>query len=255
VALQLRFVVLILAIGLAACAKTPDPKTATAALTGGDGSPVAVGAVSLPNVGAAGPVGAVGPVAAVASPGAGDDYRIAPLDVLEISVFQVPDLGGTVQVSASGDIDMPLIGAVPASGKTLSELKAELTKDLGDKYLQAPDVSVSIKDAMSQRITVEGAVNKPGVYPTSGPTTLMQVVALAGGLAEIADPNGVVVFRDVGGKRKAAVFNYKAIRAGKADDPVIAGGDVVAVDESGLKSALRNVRASLPIFGMFAPLL
>lgn len=197
-------------------------------------------------------------VAAVADPvpaGASSDYRIGALDVLEISVFQVPDLNKTVQVSSSGTIVLPLIGQVVAKGKTVDQLQAQITAMLGAKYLQNPQVSVFVKDAQSQRITVEGAVGKPGIYPTTGQTTLIQGIALAGGLTTTANTGGVVVFRQINGKRQAAKFDFAAIQAGNANDPVLRGGDIVVVDESGLKAALRNITSVLPVYGAFAPLL
>ena len=108
---------------------------------------------------------------------------------------------------------------------------------------------------MSQRITVEGAVAKPGIYPTTGQTTLLQAVALAGGLTEVADAGGIVVFRTVGGKRQAAKFNISTIRAGTSEDPVVLGGDIIVVDQSGMQTALRNIRSAIPVFGLFSPLL
>ena len=89
----------------------------------------------------------------------------------------------------------------------------------------------------------------------TGQTTLIQAVATAGGLDRVADPSGIVVFRQNQGKKTAAVFNIAQIRAGKADDPPIYGGDLIVVDQSGTKAALRNVRESLGIFGLFMPLL
>jgi polysaccharide export outer membrane protein len=186
---------------------------------------------------------------------ASDDYRIGPLDMLDVSVFQVPDLSKTVQVTSNGEITLPLIGTVQAGGKTIAELTADITKKYGASYLQSPQVSVLVRDALSQRITVEGAVTKPGVYPTSGPTTLLQTIAIAGGLTEIADAHGVVVFRQVAGKRHAAKFDFAAIRAGTADDPTLQGGDTVVVDDSGLKTTMRNIRQAIPVFGLFTPML
>lgn len=181
------------------------------------------------------------------------DYRIGPLDVLDVSVFQVPDLTKTVQVSASGLITLPLIGSVKAAGKTTGTLEKEIASQLGAKYLQSPQVSVAIKEATSQRVTVEGAVGKPGVYPIVGQTTLLQTIAQAGGLDRVADKRGVVVFRNIDGKRNAAKFDYAAIRDGKNEDPVLVGGDIVVVDESGSKAALRTIRETMSVFGMFSP--
>jgi polysaccharide export outer membrane protein len=183
------------------------------------------------------------------------DYKISPLDVLDITVFQVPDLTKTVEVSSSGQITLPLIGEVKAAGKSAKTLETEIAKELGAKYLQSPQVSVYVKEATSQRVTVEGAVTKPGIYPMVGPTTLLRTIAMAGGLDRVADPRGIVVFRDVDGARQAAKFNLPAIRSGKAKDPVLVGGDVIVVDESGTKTALRTIRESLSMFGMFSPFL
>lgn len=189
---------------------------------------------------------------AFAGPASGD-YRIGPLDILDISVFQVPDLSKTVQVSASGIIRYPLIGDLTAAGKTPASLESEIANKLGAKYLQSPQVSVSVKEATSKRVTVEGAVNKPGIYPLVGQTTLLQTIVQAGGLDRVADKRGIVVFRTIDGKRNAAKFDYAAIRDGKAEDPVLAGGDIIIVDESGSKAALRSVREAMGVFGLFSP--
>lgn len=194
------------------------------------------------------------PVAAVAAAPGSVDYKISPLDVLDISVFQVPDLTKAVQVNSGGQISLPLIGAVTASGKTTQTLEQEIAAKLGAKYLQSPQVTVVVKEYTSQRVTVEGAVNKPGVFPMTGRTTLLQSVAMAGGLDRVADPRGIVVFREADGVRTAAKFDLPAIRSGKESDPVLVGGDVVVVDQHGGKTALRGIRESLGIFRVFSPL-
>lgn len=181
------------------------------------------------------------------------DYTISPMDVIEVDVFKTPDLNKTVQVDASGMVTLPLIGDVQAGGKTTHQLETEVAAKLGAKYLQSPEVSVYVKDAQSQRITVEGAVGHPGIFPTTGRTSLMQAIALSGGLSDVADPN-VLVFRQVNGKRQGAKFDYKAIRTGKMDDPILQGGDVVAVDESGAKATMRNLRDTIGVFNLFTPL-
>jgi polysaccharide biosynthesis/export protein len=87
--------------------------------------------------------------AAVAKP-RNDSYKIGPLDVLDISVFKVPDLGKTVQVDSNGTITYPLVGEIPAAGKTAHELERELAQRLGAKYLRSPQVTVIIKKHNSQ---------------------------------------------------------------------------------------------------------
>src|SRR5262249_49537709 len=95
-------------------------------------------------------------------------YRIGPMDVLEVSVFQAPDLSKTVEVAEDGTVDLPLLGATPAAGKTTYELQRELSSKLGAKYLQNPQVTVSVKEFNSSRVTVSGAVKNPGVFPFKG---------------------------------------------------------------------------------------
>ena len=184
-----------------------------------------------------------------------EEYRITPLDELEVTVFQLPDLTRTAQVGATGQITLPLLGAVQASGKTARELEANIATALRAKYLQAPQVSVQVKKSVMQRVTVEGAVKKPGVRSITGPTTLMQVIAECEGLDQLADPQGIVVFRNTPAGRTAAKFDMNAIRSGKMPDPTVRAGDLIVVDESGVKSAWKNLKDLLPAAGVFAFLL
>ncbi len=191
---------------------------------------------------------------AAATPGS-NVYKIGPQDVLDISVFQVPDLQRTVQVADSGTVNLPLLGDVQAVGMTAQQVERNLAKRLGAKYLQSPQVSVSVKEFNSQRITVDGAVQRPGVYPIRGRSSLLQMVSMAGGLTESSDEANIVVFRDNGGKRTAAGFDFAAIRAGSAEDPALQQGDVVVVNSSQFKEAFQNVLKALPLTRLFVPLL
>ena len=145
---------------------------------------------------------------------------------------------------------MPLIGDVQAGGKTAREVEAEIASRLKAKYLKSPQVNVYIKEFNSQRITVEGAVNKPGHYPIAGQMTLLQAVALSGGFNETANPRNVVIFRTIGGQRSAAKFNMSKIRTGKATDPNVQSGDIIVVPESSVRGWLNNLLKILP-FGVF----
>jgi len=179
------------------------------------------------------------------------EYRVGAQDLIEISVFQVADLNRTVRVNSNGQISLPLIGVVQAGGKTVQELEAELATKLSTTYLQNPQVSVFVKEFTSQRVTLEGAVRPPGIYPITGKTSLLQAVVMGGGVTELANLQGVVVFRNVDGKRMAAVFDLKEIRAGNAVDPQIYGDDIVVVDQSGARTGLRRVLEALPVFNIF----
>lgn len=183
----------------------------------------------------------------------GSEYRIGPLDLLEISVFQVADLNRTVRVNSAGQISLPLIGALQAGALTPQELEQSIAAKLAAKFLQNPQVTVFVKEFTSQRVTVEGAVVKPGIYPLTGHTTLLQTIAIAAGLDPLADLQGVVIFRQINGKKMGAVFNLKQIRSGDAEDPQVYGDDIVVVEESGSKTAFRRFIAALPIFNVFAP--
>ena len=189
---------------------------------------------------------------AVATPG-NTAYKIGPQDVLEISVFKVPELSRSVQVADNGGINLPLVGEVPAAGKTAQDVERDLTKKLGAKYLQSPQVTVFVKEYNSQRVTIEGAVKKPGVYPIRGKTSLLQFIATAEGLSDDAQSE-VVVFRQGDGKRVAGKFDVEEIRAGRAADPAMQQGDVIVVSSSAMKSAWQNFLKAVPAaaaVGMF----
>lgn len=178
-------------------------------------------------------------------------YRIGPLDVLDISVFNVPELSKSVQVSESGSIGFPLIGDVQAAGRTARDIEANLTAALGSKYLQKPQVTVFIKEYNSQRITIDGAVKRPGVFPVQGSMTLLQALALAQGVSDGSDDT-VVVFRTVNGSRSAARFDIGDVRSGTAADPTLVPGDVVVAGKSALKEGFNNLLRLVPAAGLFA---
>jgi polysaccharide export outer membrane protein len=183
-----------------------------------------------------------------------DDYHIGPSDLLEISVFQVPDLSRTVRVNARGGLTMPLIGEVQAGGLTGQQLEKLIAQKLQETYLQDPQVSVFIKEFVSQRVTVSGSVNKAGVFPISGKTTLMQAIAMAGGLEKFADENDIKIFRTgQNGTREVLNFDLEPIRKGEAEDPELRTSDVVVVARSDGRYAWRNAAEFLrdiSVFGM-----
>jgi polysaccharide biosynthesis/export protein len=183
------------------------------------------------------------------------DYRIAPLDVIDVTVLGVNELNRTVQVSVNGMISLPLVKSIQAGGRTQTQLENDIAEKLAATYLQSPQVSVFVKEYNSQRITVDGAVKKPGIYPTSGQVSLLQAIALAEGLNSVADPTGILLFRVTDNKRFAARFDLKQIRSGKVNDPQLQAGDIVMVDESSAKTTLRDVKDALPLSGLFQLLL
>jgi len=195
--------------------------------------------------------GAADKLTSAATPG-NSGYKIGPLDVLELSVFKVPELSRMAQVAESGTVNLPLVGEVQAAGRTAQEIERDLTKKLAAKYLQSPQVSILIKEFNSQRVTVEGAVKKPGVYPLRGKMTLLQVVASAEGLDNQVSDSTVLVFRQINSKRAAAKFDMGDIRAGKAEDPVVQSGDVIVAPNSAVKETFNLVLKALPLATVFA---
>jgi len=189
------------------------------------------------------------PAVAALEPG----YKIAPLDTLRVSVFQVADLSGEFEVDLAGYIGLPLLGSVRAVGMTTDELDAEVTKLLSAKYLRSPDVNVGIKSSSTRVITVDGAVASPGVFPVNSKITLLQVVAMAKGTTADANPRRVAIFRQIEGQRMAAAFDLTDIRRGAAEDPRVYSGDIVVVDGSKVRAVQREILTALPILGMFRP--
>jgi polysaccharide export outer membrane protein len=182
------------------------------------------------------------------------NYRIAPMDILTIRVFGMPDLTGDYQVDLLGNISMPLIGDVAATNLTPSQLDDILTKKYGVKYLQDPDVSVGVKSAAGHVITVDGAVRRGGSFPVMGSLTLMKAIALAGGADnETANMHRVAIFRTIDGQRQAAAFDLVSIQHGQMDDPPVYSGDIIIVDGSKVKDFQKKFFQSFPLLSIFRP--
>ena len=168
-------------------------------------------------------------------------YKLGPNDVLKVTVFQVEDLDREVIVTDSGKINLPLIGSIQAAGASLQEVEKTIVLRLR-RYLQAPQVTVFVKEYNSQKFTVDGAVKRPGIFPINSQITLLQAIATAKGLSKMADPSGVIMYRQVRGQKYAAKFDLSAIRLGKMPDPPIIKNDVIYVDESGSKKFFEQTR-------------
>jgi polysaccharide export outer membrane protein len=196
-----------------------------------------------------------GQQSASASPFASTDaaeYRISQQDILQISVFQVNDLNATLQVGHDGNITLPLIGRVQVAGSTTAEAEQIIAGKLRQKYLQSPQVSVSVK-TYGKRITVSGAVGGARVLADDGDTTLSQAIANAGGVAEIGNSQRVHVARSIDQHVQDDLYNLDDIQAGKVPDPLLHGGDIVVVEQSGVKLALKDLYSLMPL-AIFAPL-
>jgi polysaccharide export outer membrane protein len=169
------------------------------------------------------------------------DYRIGAEDLLEVQVFGVEQLSRAVRVNSRGQISLPLIGGVDVGGLTAQEAESAITARLATNFLQNPQVSLFIKEYTTQRVTIEGAVNRPGIYPLKGAGTLLTSLAVAGGQAPLSDMSEVMLFRaDASGKRVAATYDVERIRRGEVEDPAVINDDLIVVNRSKSRTALKD---------------
>ena len=175
-------------------------------------------------------------------------YFIGAFDKLTIDVFGIPELSQRhVQVDASGRISFPLAGAVDVAGKTPGEISEQLARALRANYVRDPQVTVNLTDTVSQLLTVEGQVTKPGQYPVIGRMTLLRAMAVAGGTTEFSKLDDVVIFRTVQGERLAALYDLGAIRHGKYADPDVYANDVVMVGDSSSRRLFKDILQIVPL--------
>lgn len=139
---------------------------------------------------AAGASGSAVPAAAAAL----EDYRIGPADVLHITVWRNDQLSGEVPVRPDGKISLPLLNDVQAAGRTALELRDEIARRLKE-YVTSPAVTVAVKEINSLKVNVLGQVEKPGVIEVKRRVSVLEAIALAGGLTPFAAPNRMVVLR------------------------------------------------------------
>ena len=173
---------------------------------------------------------------ALASQRANDVYLIGQSDLLTIKVFQAEELSGEVRVDQRGAITLPLLGSVRLAGLTKVQAERRLIELLGANLLQNPQVSIFIKEFTNRRITVEGEVNKQGVFPLTGKITILQAVALAGGFGEKAKLDSVALFRKQDGGGRVYYLDINLIRGGKVNDPFVMNDDRIVVQRSAEKS-------------------
>lgn len=163
------------------------------------------------------------------------DYRIVPTDILEVSVFQEPDLKSTLRVSPEGTIDFPLIGQVNVGSLTPGEAARRIAGSLEKGYLVHPQVTVTVMEFSKRRFTVLGEVQRPGSYdiPDQTDLTVLQALGMAGGYTRVANPKKVVLMRDVDGRQVVYRLDARRMADGSADAAFqVQPGDVITVAES-----------------------
>jgi polysaccharide export outer membrane protein len=174
------------------------------------------------------------------------EYRIGPNDLLQIEVFQVEELSGEERVNSRGEISLPLVGPIIVGGLTQVEAEETIAAALRKDFLQDPQVNVYIEEHTSQRVTVMGQVDEPGVYPLQGATTLLQALALAGGFDRLADTEEVVVFRSTApGSVTGYVVDTKKIESGEIADPFVRNDDKIVVPKSGSREFIESISSTL----------
>lgn len=174
-------------------------------------------------------------------------YYVGPFDKLTIDVFGIEELSKRdVQVDASGRISFPLAGVIEVAGRTPSEIEGLLATNLRLAHVRDPQVTVNLKETVSQVVTVEGQVKKPGLYPVIGRMSLMRAIARAEGTDEFSKLDDVVIFRTVKGERLAALYDLDQIRHGAYPDPEIFANDVVMVGHSESRRLFKDILQALP---------
>jgi len=164
-----------------------------------------------------------------------EEYRLGPGDVVEIKVFGVKDLDVTLRVPASGTLDFPLAGPIAAGGKTTEQVRQDIASVLAERYMNNPHVSVFIKEFASYRVSVVGAVTKPGtIVLRKGGATIVDVLAEAGGLLDNAGNEVYVTTNSNGAPLTRTVNLALLLEKGKLDENIgVSPGDSVYVPEGG----------------------
>lgn len=165
---------------------------------------------------------------------------VGPFDILDLTVFDLPELDLDLVVDANGDIAIPLVGTVNTTGLTRVEVENAIRTRLR-RYVTDPQVALNVKERTSQTVTVDGQVRNPGVFQIRSDMTLMRAVATANGTTNDANLQQVAIFRTVDNQRLAALYNLGAIRRGTYEDPTVYPGDIIVVGDTPRTRLLRDL--------------
>lgn len=203
-----------------------------------------------------GPAPVTGPVPAALAASPAEQQLLTtlqPNDTISVNVLREPDLSvSEAVIGDAGTFMMPLVGEVAAAGKTSNTVAQEIQAALAARYLVNPMVTVNVAKWGSRVVTVEGALEEPGMYEFTPGTTLLGAIALGGSPSDnVASLKDIAIFRKIGGEQMVAVYDLRQIRAGQAADPAILPGDRVVVGFSALGQGLENALRALPAVGVF----
>lgn len=155
-------------------------------------------------------------------------YVIGPEDVLSIVFWKDKEMTTQVRVRPDGKISLPLLDEIQAAGLTPADLRTQLIEE-SKRFFGNPAVTVVVQEINSRKVFVTGQVVKPGSYVIATPTTVLQVIAMAGGLKDFADSKNITIVRQEGGQRSSYGFNYKDIRKNLKQNIELKPGDTVVV--------------------------
>ena len=180
-------------------------------------------------------------------------YLLRPADQISVNVFREPDFSvGNVKVGVEGNVSLPMLGSIPAAGMTAKQFEQDVVRRLAAAGIKSPLVSVNIVDFASHLVTVEGAVESPGVFPFQPGARLSSAIAMARGPKRTAKTDQVAVFRESPQGIMIAKFDYQQVRQGTMLDPVLQPGDRVVIGTDGLSVFWEDLLKALPVFGVFA---
>jgi len=164
---------------------------------------------------------------AVATP---PDYVIGPEDQLSVVFYRDKDMSADVVVRPDGKISLPLLNDIQASGLTPDQLRAKVSQE-AKRFVQDPNATVVVRQINSRKVFITGAVEKPGTYPLIGPTTVLQLIATAGGVKEYADSKKIIIIRKDGATQSTFNFNYKEVisRKNMPQNIELRPGDTIVV--------------------------
>jgi polysaccharide export outer membrane protein len=167
---------------------------------------------------------------ALVSPPDQERYLLGPEDIIEVSVWKEPDMTKQLVVQPDGKIYYPLVGEIRAAGKTVKQLQEEISKRL-EKFVTDASVTVILLKTQFYKFYVTGKVNKPGEFLVGRPTTVLQAIAMAGGLTPFASPKDIKVVRRVSGQDEIYNFDYKDVSRGQLlyQNITLQPGDTIVV--------------------------
>ncbi|WP_158748487.1 polysaccharide biosynthesis/export family protein [Acidobacterium sp. S8] len=175
--------------------------------------------------------GVAQPMASAANQPHDNTFIIGNDDVLSINVWKEPDISRSIPVRSDGKISLPLVGEVQATGRTPLQLETEIAGKL-KAYIAVPEVTVMVQQINSEKFNILGQVVKPGAYPLTNGSTILDAIATAGGFRDFAKKKGVYVLRQGGGSgEEHLAFNYNDVIKGKnlEQNVKLKAGDTIIV--------------------------